>query len=103
MKFIEITVLEQLSPEDHLLYMQEVWAQVTELTPERLGVQASFHEFCTKLNELESLVVKELKQENLLSGNKDSNIGILLRMEVDRAYEFLLAEKNRCCSTDFSI
>lgn len=103
MKFIEITALEQLSPQDHLLYMQGVWAQITELTPERLGVQASFYEFSTKLNELESLVVKGLKQENQLSDNKDSSVGILLRMEVDRAYELLLAEKNRCCPTDFSI
>lgn len=91
MEFIDITALEQLSPQDHLRYMQGVWAYVVELAPEHLKAKESFIRFSSVLNEFEKWVVYELndhficEQEILFITNQ-------MKEQMNMAYETLISD-----------
>ena len=85
MKFIEITALEQLSPQDHLLYMQGVWAQITELGLERIETRMAFLEFSRILDKLEIFVVENLGKEEKFALEISRTLN-MLREEIDGRY-----------------
>ena len=89
MKSIEIKSLKRLSPQDHLLFMQGIWAKVIEITPAQLDVEQVFHDFSEVLSELEIIVVCGNKGENIIS---DDDILLLARNKMDDAYLNLFRE-----------
>lgn len=94
----ELAVLGQLSPQDYLLLMQTVWAQVTVLPPGKLGDREVFLRFSGVLNELETLVVVDLK-----SGKKTSPVILQtlekIRKDMDVVCRELLEVLNECDRT----
>ena len=95
MKFIEITALEQLSPQDHLLYMQEVWAHIIELTPEHLDVEEPFDDFSKILNEFEEWIFNELNGFSSFCEHENSYTSNLMRESMDNAYSELVKSLER--------
>lgn len=96
MKLIEITALEQLSPQDHLLFMQGVWAHIIELTPEHLNVEEPFDDFSMILNEFEEWIFNELNGFSSFCVSENPHASnCRMRERMDNAYSELVRSLER--------